>query len=223
MEKLKILLLAIFMCLSINSWSQKKTVTGVVTDQDKISLPGVNVVIKGTNSGVSTDIDGKYQISANTGDVLVYSFAGYKTLEVPYKGGASLNVSINEENQLLKEVVVIGYGKVKRADVTGSVSSVRAEQIEQANKVDAISALQGQAAGVVVQRTNNKPGDGGFNIRIRGASSISTNATVSGGGANPGQNPLFIVDGIFVDDISFLNPADISRMDILKDASATAI
>lgn len=223
MEKLKILLLAVFIGFSINSWAQKEQVSGVVTDQSKISLPGVNVVVKGSSNGVATDIDGKYQINAKTGDILVFSFTGYQTLEIAYKGGATLNVSLKDENEQLKEVVVVGYGKVKRADVTGSISSIKAEQIEQANKVDAISALQGQAAGVVVQRTDNKPGSGGFNIRIRGASSISNSATVSGGGANPGQNPLFIVDGIFVDDISFLNPADISRMDILKDASATAV
>lgn len=223
MEKLKLLLVVFFIGFSINSWSQKNQVTGVVTDQGKMSIPGVNVIIKGSKVGVATDINGNYQINVKAGDVLVFSFAGFQTVEMPYKGGATLNVSLKEENEQLKEVVVVGYGKVKRADVTGSISSIRAEQIEQSNKVDAISALQGQAAGVVVQRTDNKPGSGGFNIRIRGASSISNGATVAGGGANPGQNPLFIVDGIFVDDISFLNPADISRMDILKDASATAV
>ena len=223
MEKLKLLLVVFFIGFSINSWSQKNQVTGVVTDQGKMSIPGVNVIIKGSKVGVATDINGNYQINVKAGDVLVFSFAGFQTVEMPYKGGSTLNVSLKEENEQLKEVVVVGYGKVKRADVTGSISSIKAEQIEQANKVDAISALQGQAAGVVVQRTDNKPGSGGFNIRIRGASSISNGATVAGGGANPGQNPLFIVDGIFVDDISFLNPADISRMDILKDASATAV
>ncbi|WP_304201532.1 TonB-dependent receptor [Flavobacterium alvei] len=223
MVKLKLLLLAFFIGFSINSWSQNGQVSGVVTDQKKLSVPGVNVVVKGSKKGVSTDIDGKYQINAKSGDIIVFSYTGFQTIEVPYKGEATLNVSLTEENEQLKEVVVVGYGRVKRADLTGSVSSIKAEQLEQANKVDAISAMQGQAAGVVVQRTDNKPGSGGFNIRIRGASSISNSATVSGGGANPGQNPLFIVDGIFVDDISFLNPADISRMDILKDASATAV
>ncbi len=223
MVKLKLLLLAFFIGFSINSWAQKTQVSGVVTDMRKNSLPGVNVVVKGSKSGVATDLNGKYQISANAGDVIVFSFLGSQTAQVSYKGETTLNVTLKEDNQQLNEVVVVGYGQVKRSDVTGSVASIKAEQIEQANKVDAISALQGQSAGVVVQRTDNKPGSGGFNIRIRGASSISNSATVSGGGANPGQNPLFIVDGIFTDDISFLNPADISRMDILKDASATAV
>nr|WP_314897702.1 TonB-dependent receptor [uncultured Flavobacterium sp.] len=223
MSKLKLLLLAFFIGFSINSWSQKNQVSGVVTDERKLSVPGVNVVVKGSKNGVATDFDGKYQINAKVGDVVVFSFLGFQTLEVPYKGEGTLNVSLKEDNQQLDEVVVVGYGTVKKSDLTGSVATISAKQIEQANKVDAISALQGQSAGVVVQRTNNKPGDGGFNIRIRGASSISNSPTVSGGGANPGQNPLFIVDGIFVDDISFLNPADINRMDILKDASATAV
>ncbi len=223
MVKLKLLLLAFFIGFSINSWAQKTQVSGVVTDIRKNSLPGVNVVVKGSKNGVATDLNGKYQISAKAGDVIIFSFLGSQTLEVSYKGQANLNVSLKEDSQQLNEVVVVGYGQVKRTDVTGSIASIKAEQIEQANKVDAISALQGQSAGVIVQRTDNKPGAGGFNIRIRGASSISNSATVSGGGANPGQNPLFIVDGIFTDDVSFLNPADISRMDILKDASATAV
>lgn len=223
MVKLKLLLLAFFIGFSINSWAQKNQVSGVVTDIRKTPIPGVNVVVKGTKNGVATDFNGNYQINAKTGDVLVFTFIGSQTLEVPYKGGATLNVSLKEDSQQLSEVVVIGYGQVKRSDLTGSVATIKAEQIEQANKVDAISALQGQSAGVVVQRTDNKPGSGGFNIRIRGASSINSSATVAGGGANPGQNPLFIVDGIFTDDVSFLNPSDISRMDILKDASATAV
>jgi TonB-linked SusC/RagA family outer membrane protein len=221
--KFKLLTLFFLIAFSINSWAQKTQVSGVVTDMNKLSLPGVNVTIKGSKEGVATDFDGKYQISAKVGDVFVFSFLGFQTLEVPYKGTKTLNVTLKDDNQQLNEVVVVGYGQVKRSDLTGSVSSIKAEQIQQANKVDAISALQGQSAGVVVQRTDNKPGGGGFNIRVRGASSISNSPTVSGGGANPGQNPLFIVDGIFVDDISFLNPADISRMDILKDASATAV
>ncbi len=223
MEKLKILLLAFFIGFSINSWAQKTQVSGVVTDMNKLSLPGVNVTIKGSKEGVATDFDGKYQINAKVGDVFVFSFLGFQTLEVPYNGAKTLNVTLKDDNQQLNEVVVVGYGQVKRSDLTGSVSSIRAEQIEQANKVDAVSALQGQSAGVVVQRTDNKPGSGGFNIRIRGASTINSNATAASGGFNPGQNPLFIVDGIFLDDIAFLNPADISRMDILKDASATAV
>lgn len=221
--KFKLLTLFFLIAFSINTWAQKTKVSGVVTDQAKLSIPGVNVMVKGSKDGISTDFDGKYQISAKSGDVIVFSYLGYRTLEVAYKGGATLNVTLKEDNAQLDEVVVIGYGTVKKNDLTGSVVTVSAKQIEQANKVDAISALQGQSAGVVIQRTDNKPGGGGFNIRIRGSSTILQNKLADNGGFAPGRNPLFIVDGIFLDDISFLNPADISRMDILKDASATAI
>ncbi|WNH11170.1 SusC/RagA family TonB-linked outer membrane protein [Thalassobellus suaedae] len=219
MEKIKLLMIALIIGFSSTSWAQID-VSGVVTDNQNIPIPGVNVVIKGTSTGSATDFDGKYEIKANVGDVLVFSYLGYQTLELAYSGGATLDAKLNEDAAQLDEVVVIGYGSVKKSDLTGSVVQISSKQIEQANKVDAVSALQGQSAGVVIQRTDNKPGGGGFNIRIRGASTINSN---DANGFNPGQNPLFIVDGIFVDDISFLNPADISSMNVLKDASATAI
>ncbi|GAA4300233.1 SusC/RagA family TonB-linked outer membrane protein [Aestuariibaculum suncheonense] len=222
MKKLRLLVIAILLCFSSISWAQD-TVSGVVKDPNEVPIPGANIIIKGTRSGGSTDFDGNYSINANVGDVLVFSYVGYQTLEVAYKGGGTLDVVMQEDLAKLDEVVVVGYGTTKRSDLTGSVASMDAKQLEQTNKVDAVSALQGQAAGVVIQRTDNKPGSGGFNIRIRGASTINNNQTADQGGFTPGQNPLFIVDGIFVDDISFLNPADIERMDVLKDASATAI
>ncbi|WP_229742958.1 SusC/RagA family TonB-linked outer membrane protein [Wenyingzhuangia marina] len=222
MEKLKLLMIAVVLCFSSTSWAQSK-VTGVVTDANDIPVPGANVIIKGTSKGTIADFDGNFEITASNGDVIAVSYVGYTTKEIAYAGQAKLSVKLEQSNTELDEVVIVGYGTVKRKDLTGSVASMDAESIEKTNKVDAISALQGQAPGVVVQRTNNKPGSGGFNIRIRGASTINDNETASQGGFTPGQNPLFIVDGIFVDDISFLNPADISRMDILKDASATAI
>ncbi|SFU69979.1 TonB-linked outer membrane protein, SusC/RagA family [Pustulibacterium marinum] len=222
MEKLKFVLLVCILAVTGSVWSQT-TVNGVVADGGGIPIPGANVVIKGSTSGTATDFDGKFTITASKGDVLVFSFIGFQSKEITFENQTTLNVTLQENSAQLDEVVVIGYGTVKRKDVTGSVATVDSKKIEQANKVDAVSALQGQAPGVVIQRTDNKPGSGGFNIRIRGASTINTNETASNGGFNPGQNPLFIVDGIFVDDISFLNPADISRMDILKDASATAV
>ncbi|MDO3695635.1 TonB-dependent receptor [Wenyingzhuangia sp. chi5] len=219
MEKLKLLLLALVLCLTTTSWSQEK-VTGVITDAYSMPIPGANVIIKGTSKGTITDFDGNYELMVNKGEILEISYIGYKTKEITYNGESKLNATLEETNTQLDEVVVVGYGKVKRKDVTGAVASMNSEALEKTNKVDAVSALQGQAPGVVIQRTDNKPGSGGFNIRIRGASTINSNDS---NGFNPGQNPLFIVDGIFVDDISFLNPADIERMDVLKDASATAI
>ncbi|WP_083139715.1 SusC/RagA family TonB-linked outer membrane protein [Polaribacter reichenbachii] len=219
MKKLKILLIAMSLCFSSISWAQDN-ISGIVKDVLDNPLPGVNILVKGSSVGSATDFDGNFKIKAKEGDVLMFSYIGYKTLEVTYKGGKTLNVTLKEDSAQLDEIVIIGYGSVKKSDLTGSVNSIGTKTIQQTNKVDAVSALQGQAAGVVIQRTDNKPGSGGFNIRIRGASTINTSDS---GGFNPGQNPLFIVDGIFVDDISFLNPADINRMDILKDASATAV
>ncbi|WP_321289100.1 TonB-dependent receptor [uncultured Sunxiuqinia sp.] len=203
---------------------QAVDVNGTVTDPTGFPLPGVTVLKKGTTSGTITDGNGNYSISEVSADAtLIFSFIGMKSQEVFVDGRTKIDVVLQEETIGLDEVVAIGYGSVKKADLTGSVSSVDRQKLEKANKVDAISALEGQTAGVVIQRTDNKPGSGGFNIRIRGASTINSNQTADQGGFNPGQNPLFIVDGIFVDDISFLNPGDIERMDILKDASATAI
>lgn len=200
------------------------TVKGKITDQDTGEpLPGVTILEKGTANGTISDFNGDYKITVNSESILVFSFVGYTNQEETVGGRSVIDVVLAPDVQALEEIVVIGYGEVKRADLTGSVVSMDSRKIASANKIDAASALQGQVPGVVIQRTDNKPGGGGMNIRIRGASTINTNETASQGGFNPGQNPLFIVDGIFVDDISFLNPADIDRMDVLKDASATAI
>lgn len=200
----------------------QKTISGVVYDTESgETLPGVSVSIKGTTTGTITDFDGFFELQVEPGTVLVFSYVGYMKQEVPVGDQTSLTVNMETDVQSLEEVAIIGYGKVKRSNLTGSVSTVSSEVLEQTNKVDAVSSIQGQVAGVTVQRTDNKPGAGGFNIRVRGANTINTGA--GNGGYSPGQNPLFVVDGIFVDDISFLNPADIERMDVLKDAASAAI
>ena len=199
-------------------------VTGTVTDQETgEGLPGVTVLEQGTTNGTITDYNGNYKLNVEEGASLVFSFVGYLNQTIKVAGQSTIDIQMATDVRALEEVVVIGYGEVKKSDLTGSVVSMDDKKLEKVNKVDAVSALQGQVPGVAIQRTDNKPGAGGFNIRIRGASTINSNETASQGGFNPGQNPLFIVDGIFVSDISFLNPADIARMDVLKDASATAI
>ncbi|WP_200978398.1 TonB-dependent receptor [Echinicola sp. 20G] len=206
-------------------WAQSVEVTGIViSEEDQQPIPGVTVLVKGTGKGTVTDIDGKYAISVTNGSdaVLSFSFVGYLTQDIIVNNQSKIDVSLAPDMAQLDEVVVVGYGETKRKDLTGAVVSMDSKNIQEANKVNAFQALQGQVAGVNISSADNKPG-GGFNVRIRGSNTINANETVEQGGFNPGQNPLFVVDGIFVNDISFLNPADIERMDVLKDASATAI
>ncbi|WP_372755657.1 SusC/RagA family TonB-linked outer membrane protein [Mariniflexile sp.] len=225
MIKLKLLLIALVLGFSSNSWAQGK-VSGVVTDGQNIPIPGVNVIVKGTSIGTATDFDGKYQINAKKGDVLVLSYLGFQTKEVTYNGQPSLNIKLTEDTSQLDEVVVIGYGSVKRSDLTGAVESLDTKALTEQKKTDLGQALQGRVAGVDVRTTNNKPG-APLSIDIRGNTVIqNTNETRDGLSDNLDDDlsaPLFVVDGVFFDDINILNPADIQQMDILKDASATAI
>ena len=210
---------------AMSVYAQSSTITGVViSGEDDLPFPGVTVMVKGTSNGAVTDMDGAFSISVADASnaTLVFSFIGFTTQEVALNNRSFIEVTIEPDVSQLDEVVVIGYGESKRRDLTGAVGSMNSDNIKETNKVNAFQALQGQVAGVNIQAADNKPG-GGFNVRIRGANTINANETVDQGGFSAGQNPLFIVDGIFVNDISFLNPSDIERMDVLKDASATAI
>ncbi|WKN42623.1 SusC/RagA family TonB-linked outer membrane protein [Tunicatimonas pelagia] len=203
--------------------SLEKTISGQVTDENGESLPGVNILVKNTTVGTVTDIDGNFRVTApDNAETLVFSSVGYLTQEVAINNRTTINLTMSPNVESLSEVVVVGYGTQKKSDVTGSVVSVDSEILQEANKVNAVQAIQGQVPGLDIQTVSNKPG-GGFNIRVRGANTINFEEPVSQGGYSPGQNPLFVVDGIFVDDISFINPADIEQIDVLKDASATAI
>ncbi|WP_230981472.1 SusC/RagA family TonB-linked outer membrane protein [Echinicola salinicaeni] len=206
------------------SFAQSNITGKVISGEDEQPIPGVTVLVKGTSNGTVTDLDGQYSISVSDADnsILSFSFVGYVTQTVAISNQSQINISLEPDVSQLDEVVVVGYGETKKKDLTGSVVSMGSETIKETNKVNAFQAMQGQVAGVNIQAADNKPG-GGFNVRIRGSNTINANETVEQGGFNPGQNPLFVVDGIFVNDISFLNPADIERMDVLKDASATAI
>ncbi|GAB2633085.1 TonB-dependent receptor [Belliella aquatica] len=213
------------MISAITVFAQSSNITGVViSGEDSQPFPGVTVVVKGTSIGAVTDLDGAFSINVPDASnaTLVFSFIGFMTQEVVLNNRSFVEVTIEPDVSQLDEVVVIGYGETKRRDLTGAVGSMNSANIRETNKVNAFQALQGQVAGVNIQAADNKPG-GGFNVRIRGANTINANETVEQGGFSAGQNPLFIVDGIFVNDISFLNPSDIERMDVLKDASATAI
>ncbi|WP_229253888.1 TonB-dependent receptor [Dyadobacter sp. NIV53] len=189
------------------------TITGKVTDEKGESLPGVSIILKGTQRGTVTDIEGAYSFNVpDKGAVLVFSYVGYLQKEIQVGNQTNIATQLLVDNKTLEEVVVVGYGTVKKADVTGAIASVDGTRIARAATPDATGALQGTMPGVVVVKNVGKPGSG-YNINIRGVSSI--------GGSN---SPLFVIDGIpSTAGINELNPADIEKIDILKDASATAI
>lgn len=194
---------------------QGPKIQGVVKDQKGNFLPGVSVVIEGTNTGVSTDVDGKYQIILPEGKdvILAFSFIGMKTVKVPYRGQTVLNVTLLEDQVALEEVVAIGYGSRKKGTLTGSVASVGTDQLAEMPVVTVEQALQGQAAGVSVLSNSGKPG-AAATVSIRGVNSLTA-----------GTDPLYIIDGVVVaaSDFAAINNADIESVSILKDASSASI
>jgi TonB-linked SusC/RagA family outer membrane protein len=191
--------------------SGQSIIKGTVTSTtDGEPIPGVNVILKGTSTGVATDFDGNYTISASPNDVLVFSFLGFKTQEQAVGNQTTIDVVLEEDAAKLDEVVVVGYGTAKRSDLTGSLTSVSSSDFEKQPLSDVSQALQGRAAGVQVSQTSGAPG-GNYKIRIRGANSVT--------GSN---EPLYVIDGQFAD-INTINVNDIKSMEVLKDASATAI
>ena len=188
-----------------------KRVTGKVTDSSGGSLPGVSVVVKGTTNGVITGIDGTFSLSNIAENAIVqFSFVGMKTQEVAVSGKSSINIVLEEETIGLEEVVAIGYGTVKKVDMTGAIASVKGETISKRETTQLSSALQGTTSGVMVTRSNSAPG-AGATIRIRGITTIGTN------------DPLIIVDGIPVGGMDDVNAKDVESMSVLKDAAAASI
>lgn len=195
---------------------QTRPVTGtVLSANDRTPLPGVSVVIKGSTTGTATDGEGRFSLNVPAGDnpTLVFSFVGYEPTEVRVgNDGQVPTVQLREKTTELNDVVVVGYGTVKKRDLTGSVASVTAEQVAEVPIARADQILQGRVSGVQVTQTNSEPG-GTTSIRIRGTNSINT-----------GNEPLFVVDGFpGAGDLNSINPSDIESIEILKDASATAI
>jgi TonB-dependent SusC/RagA subfamily outer membrane receptor len=184
-------------------------------------MPGVNVRIKGTTIGSVTGVDGNYSITAAPGNILVFSFLGFSSQEINVKQAGTINVKLSSTSSNLNEVVVTGYARTKRKDVTGAISSISGNDLRQTQPTTFDQALQGKVAGVVVQQVSGQPG-GGVSIQIRGVSSIS--------GSN---SPLYVIDGIIIppvgdpgrgsNPLNSINPAEIESIDVLKDASATAI
>ena len=215
----KLLFLLLFLPLGVVA---QNTLSGTVLDKvSKQPIPGVNVVIKGTTNGTSTDIDGKYKIlNVKKGDKVVFSYIGYKDSVISYDGQPQLTVSMQEAASDLQEVIVVGYGTAKKKDATGSVSLITAKDFNKGAIISTDQLLAGKAAGVRITNDGGSP-DSPPNIRIRGGASLSAS-----------NNPLIIIDGVPIGDLnpagvanpfSLINPNDVESFSILKDASATAI
>ncbi len=192
---------------------------GVVTDASGEPLVGVTILVKGASQGTVTDLDGKFSVAVSVGDVIVVSYIGYASQEIKVKDTKSLRIILIEDENLLDEVVVVGYGTTKKTDFTGSLTTVSSEKLVSSHKQSATAALQGTIAGVDIVKNGNNPG-AGFSIMVRGQNTIASGGTGSMNDINP---PLYVVDGIMLSSISDIAPDDIERIDVLKDASSTAI
>ena len=204
-----ILAIACLLLTSSSLFSQTKTVTGTVTDAQNEPLIGVSVLIQGTSSGTVTDLDGNYSISVTPDNVLEFSYVGMQKQIISVGLQTVINVVMKDDSQMLGETVVIGYGSAKKRDLTGSITNIKGEEIANKPATNPLSSLQGKIAGVQIIN-NGRAGDDP-EIRIRGTNSIN------------GYKPLYIVDGLFNDNINFLNPEDIESMEVLKDPSSLAI
>lgn len=210
------------MLLYVSGHAQTVKIVGKITSADNSEpIPGVNVKVKGTTKGVVSAIDGSYAITATRGNVLVFSFVGFDTQQITVKEAGTINVKLSPTLKDLNEVVVIGYGTAKKKDLTGSISSIKGDELRQTHPTTFDQALQGKVAGVVVQQISGQPG-GGVSIQVRGVSSIT--------GSN---SPLYVIDGVIIppvgdpgsggNPLNSINPDDIESIDVLKDASSTAI
>lgn len=210
---------------------QQITATGIVKDENGEPLIGVSVQVKGTATGAITDMDGNFSVKANSGQELVFSYIGYKRMEL--KAAQGMNILMVSDAELLNEVVVVGYGTMKKSDLTGSVAAVKSKDFNKGLVTSPSQLIQGRVSGVNITNNGGEPG-GGVTIRVRGSNSIRS-----------GQDPLYVVDGVPLDTsedqqpsgasisgvgsnatknpLNFLNPDDIESIDVLKDASATAI
>ncbi|GHV71926.1 hypothetical protein FACS189420_8410 [Bacteroidia bacterium] len=220
--KEKAILLLFFLALSqFLSYSQQNSrISGVVTDISGGAIPGVNVMSKQTKNGVATDVNGKYAIDANQGDILVFTYLGYVTQEIPVGNKTLIDVALKEDTQLLEEVVVVGYGSQKKANLTGAVASVGGERLENRSVVSLTQALQGTTANLNISTPNGAPGTK-QNINIRGYTGIKIDD--SGNKSNVSGSPLVVIDGIQGGDLSSINMNDVENISILKDAASAAI
>ena len=215
----KVLLMFIVgLFLSVNTFAQQIVVKGIVKDTTGEPIIGANVIVKGTTNGTITDFDGNFLLNANTGDIIIISFIGYRSQEA--QAAASMNIILKDDTELLDEVVVIGYGSVKKDDLSGSVVAIKAEEMNKGAVTSPQELIMGKVPGLSVSQGDGAPG-AGSTIRIRGGASL-----------NASNDPLIVIDGIPVSNdaapgtpnaLATINPNDIETFTVLKDASATAI
>ncbi|MEO2128429.1 MAG: TonB-dependent receptor [Christiangramia sp.] len=189
----------------------QQTVSGTVVDEQGMPFPGVTILVKGTSQGTNTDMDGHFEIEAGPQDILVASFVGFETQEIPVNQKTNFSITMIENVDELDQVVVVGYGTTKKSDVTGSISSLNNDDFNKGAQTSINELIQGRAAGVQITQADAEPG-GLFSIKIRGSNSITG-----------GNEPLYVIDGLPGAPLNALNPGDIESIEILKDASATAI
>ncbi|WP_374165780.1 SusC/RagA family TonB-linked outer membrane protein [Arcticibacter sp. MXS-1] len=212
-RRIRVLLWTIIaiMLYSISGYAQNRTVTGKVTGaSDKLPLPGVAVKIKGKTGGTSTDANGTFSLKVSSGDVLEFTSVGFQPQTITVGQSNVINVALRDDVKALDEVVVVGYGVQRKKLVTGATVQVKGEDLQKQSSLNALQALQGQTPGVQISSTSGQPGEG-MRVVIRGLGTIGN------------ASPLYIVDGVQTGDISYLNPADIESIDILKDAASAAI
>lgn len=207
----KTLFTFLMILFGLTTTAQNLSVKGTVTsEEDGEPLIGATVRVKGAPTGVTTDIDGQYTINVSKGAILQFSYVGYEPQEKTVSAAGTVDVALSQQSNMLDELVVIGYGSVKKSDLTGSVSSVSSDKLTKTPAASLSNALQGQVAGVTVNSLTGRPG-AEAEVRIRGV------------GTTHNAAPIYVVDGVISDDINFLSPNDIEHIEVLKDASATAI
>lgn len=209
---MKDIFIGLFLILTAPVLFAQETISGTVTDEETgEGLIGASVLIKGTTMGTVTDIDGNYQLAIPDPETtLIFSYVGYSAKEIPVNNRSTIDVQLNLNLSELEEVVVIGYGTVRKSDLTGSVSRIKSEELVKVPALNPMQSLQGKVAGMQVSSSSGAPGDAPV-VRVRGV------------GTTGNPDPIYVVDGMIVDNINYLNSADIESVEVLKDASATAI
>ncbi len=210
--KRKLTLFVVILLMSCAwAWAQTSSVSGIVKDDQGVTLPGVTITEKGTSNAVVTDVNGKYTINVPGTGTLVFSFIGYDTQEQPVNNLKEVNATLVSSNKQLNEVVVVGYGSQKKKDITSAISTVSTKDVSSRPIVNTSEVLDGKAAGVQVFNASGAPGGGNFSVRIRGASSPN------------GSEPIYVIDGVVVPNTASLDPNNVESISVLKDASAAGI